>query len=45
MKLKIKENQVNTYEKPMCLIIEVALEGILCASMEQLEEDENEYGW
>ena len=35
----------NTYESPLCDIVEIKSEGVLCASMQQLEEDENEYAW
>ena len=35
----------NTYESPNCDIVDIKSEGVLCASMQQLEEDENEYAW
>ena len=35
----------NTYESPLCDIVEIKSEGVLCASMQQLLEDENEYAW
>lgn len=33
------------YEEPKCAVIEISPEGVLCASMEQLEEVEGEYEW
>ena len=35
----------NTYESPNCDIVDIKSEGVLCASMQQLLEDENEYAW
>ena len=35
----------NTYESPLCDIVEIKSEGVLCASMQQLEEYEGEYEW
>ena len=35
----------NTYESPNCDIVDIKSEGVLCASMQQLVEDENEYLW
>ena len=35
----------NTYESPICEIVDIKAEGVLCASMQQLEEYENEYEW
>ena len=34
-----------TYESPICDIVDINAEGVLCASMQQLEEYEGEYGW
>ena len=34
-----------TYESPICDIVDINAEGVLCASMQQLLEDENEYAW
>lgn len=43
---KILTNKVtNTYESPLCEIVDIKSEGVLCASMEQLEDYENEYEW
>lgn len=33
------------YESPVCDIVEINAEGVLCASMQQLEEYEDEYEW
>lgn len=33
------------YESPMCDIVDVHAEGVLCASMEQLKDYENDYEW
>lgn len=33
------------YESPLCDIVEIKSEGVLCASMQQLEEYEGEYEW
>jgi hypothetical protein len=33
------------YESPLCGVVEINAEGVLCASMQQLEEYEGEYGW
>ena len=35
----------NAYESPICDIVEIKSEGVLCASMQQLEEYEGEYEW
>ena len=35
----------NTYESPICDIVEVNNEGVLCASMQQLQEYEDEFEW
>ena len=34
-----------TYESPICDIVDINAEGVLCASMQQLEEYEDEYEW
>ena len=34
-----------TYESPICDIVDINAEGVLCASMQQLEEVEGEYEW
>jgi hypothetical protein len=34
-----------TYESPICDIVDINAEGVLCASMQQLEEYEGEYEW
>ena len=34
-----------TYEPPICDIVDIKAEGVLCASMQQLEEYEDEYEW
>ena len=33
------------YESPNCDIVDIKTEGVLCASLEQLYEYENEYDW
>lgn len=33
------------YESPECDIIEINAEGVLCGSLQQLEEYEGEYEW
>lgn len=33
------------YESPACDIIEINAEGVLCGSLQQLEEYEGEYEW
>ena len=35
----------NRYESPICDVVDIKSEGVLCASMQQLLEDENEYAW
>ena len=35
----------NTYESPICDIVEINNEGVLCASMQQLQEYEDEFVW
>ena len=35
----------NTYESPICDIVEIKSEGVLCASMQQLQEYEDEFEW
>ena len=43
---KTMTNKVaNTYESPNCDIVDIKSEGVLCASIQQLEEYENEYEW
>lgn len=34
-----------TYESPICDTVEINAEGVLCASMQQLEEYEDVYEW
>lgn len=34
-----------TYESPICDIVEINNEGVLCASMQQLQEYEDEFVW
>ena len=35
----------NTYESPICDVVEINAEGVLCASMQQLYEYEDEFEW
>lgn len=35
----------NTYESPICDIVEINAEGVLCASLEQLDEYDNVFDW
>ncbi|MBO7272746.1 MAG: hypothetical protein J6U89_07710 [Bacteroidaceae bacterium] len=35
----------NTYESPICDIVDINAEGVLCASLEQLDEYENVFEW
>lgn len=35
----------NIYESPLCDIVYIKTERVLCASMQQLEEYEDEYEW
>jgi hypothetical protein len=35
----------STYKSPVCDIVDIATEGVLCASMEQLYEYEDEFEW
>lgn len=34
-----------TYESPICDIVDMNNEGVLCASMQQLQEYEDEFEW
>lgn len=34
-----------SYESPLCDLVDINTEGVLCASMQQLEEYEGEYEW
>ena len=36
---------VNTYESPICDVVEINAEGVLCASLEQLDEYDNVFEW
>lgn len=39
------EMVANTYESPICDIVEIKSEGVLCASLEQLTEDDSDFTW
>ena len=39
------EMVANTYESPICDIVEIKSEGVLCASLQQLYEYEDELDW
>ena len=43
--IKNTTNVTTAYESPLCDIVEIKSEGVLCASMQQLEEYEGEYEW
>ena len=45
MTKNMTEKVTIAYESPNCDIVDIKAEGVLCASMQQLEEDENEYAW
>ena len=45
MMKEMTEKVTRTYESPMCEIVDVHAEGVLCASMEQLKDYENDYEW
>lgn len=45
MMKEMTEMVTRTYEPPMCEIVDVHAEGVLCASMEQLKDYENDYEW
>lgn len=45
MTIKITTTVATTYESPLCDVVEIKSEGVLCASMQQLEEYEGEYEW
>ena len=36
---------ITSYESPICGTVDIKTEGLLCASMQQLEEYEKEYEW
>ena len=35
----------NNYESPICEIVEINNEGVLCASLEQFDEDDSDFVW
>ena len=37
--------RVDTYVCPLCALVDIAAEGVLCASMDQLYEYEGEFEW
>ena len=39
------EKETLIYELPVCNVIDLVAEGVLCGSMQQLEEYDNEYEW
>ncbi len=41
----ITTTEAIVYESPVCDIVDINTEGVLCASMQQLEEYEGEYEW
>ncbi len=41
----ITTTETIVYESPVCDIVDINTEGVLCASMQQLEEYEGEYEW
>lgn len=45
MTKSITTSVAKAYESPLCDIVEIKAEGVLCASMQQLEEVEGEYEW
>ena len=45
MTKNMTEMVANTYESPICDIVEIKSEGVLCASLQQLYEYEDELDW
>ena len=47
--MKIYQKNINTdkgvYYSPQCDVTEISPEGVLCASMQQLDEYDGEYDW
>lgn len=41
----ITTTEAIVYESPVCDIVDINTEGVLCASIQQLEEYEGEYEW
>ena len=42
---KHEQHGVDTYVCPLCALLDIAAEGVLCASMDQLYEYEGELEW
>lgn len=38
-------NVTSVYESPNCDVVEIKTEGVLCGSMQQLQEYEDEFIW
>lgn len=45
MTKNMTEMVVNTYESPICDIVEIKSEGVLCGSFETPTEYDNPYAW
>lgn len=45
MTKNMTEKVAIAYESPNCGIVDIKVEGVLCASMQQLQEYENEFEW
>ena len=45
MTKNMTEKVTIAYESPNCDIVDIKSEGVLCASLEQLTEDDSDFTW